>query len=94
MKKIGDKCCLVSIFTGTFAASVSEILYYVFDCKESVGESASKYLESILLLANNSNSTNVASVIKQLEMVEKQLGPGYYQLEFRRRLRAISKMVA
>jgi ABC-type hemin transport system ATPase subunit len=94
MKKIDGKCCLVNIFTGTFAASVSEILYYVFDCKESVGESACKYLESILLLANNSNSTNVASVIKQLEMVEKQLGPGYYQLEFRRRLRALSKMVA
>ena len=55
MKKINDKCCLVNIFTGTFAASVTQIIHDVFDCEESIGESACKYLESILLLANNSN---------------------------------------
>lgn len=94
MKKIDSKCFLANIFTRTFAASTSGMLYDIFDCKESVGESACKYLEGILLLANNCNSTNVASVIKQLEIVENQLGAGYYQLEFRRRIRALSKMVA
>ena len=94
MKKIDNKCFLANIFTRTFAASTSGMLYDIFDCKESVGESACKYLEGILLLANNCNSTNVASVIKQLEIVENQLGAGYYQLEFRRRIRALSKMVA
>ena len=94
MKKIDSKCFLANVFTRTFAASTSGMLYDIFDCKESVGESACKYLEGILLLANNCNSTNVASVIKQLEIVENQLGAGYYQLEFRRRIRALSKMVA
>lgn len=93
MSKVSDRCLLADSFTRTFAASPAEIMYDLFHCKETVGEDGCRFLNSLLPSEADFDISKMAETIEKLEKIEELLGGGYYQLEFRRRLRTLRKLV-
>lgn len=83
-----------NLLTKTFAASPSELMRDVFGCQDIVGQRACDYLDQLLSLCDDPNPKDIPSIISEFEKIEERLGAGYYQLEFRRRLRALRKLAA
>lgn len=94
INKVNNRCLLADSFTRTFAASPAEIMRDIFDCQQTIGEAACRFLNSVLPSEDNFDVSRTAETIEKLERVEEILGGGYYQLEFRLRIRALKKLAA
>lgn len=96
MNQIEGTLVAVEKHVRTFAACPIEMMRDMFDCK-ATGNLATKYLNDVLSIVNECNASDqrkLKELIHKLEIIEEQLGAGYFQMEFRLRLKALRKLVS